>query len=91
MVIPQADVRISNASLGVQLSDQNGRTVVKVTYSKVDDTESDEEEQEKEEDDDDSTATFVLCALTAGKVRCLTSHSFIIIKLVSNRRLKTSQ
>lgn len=66
VVILQADTRISNASLGEILSDANGRTVVKVSYSKTDVSDSDEEEDAKEVD---SIGTFVLCALTAGKVR----------------------
>lgn len=64
VVVPQADVRISNASLGEKLADQSGRTVVKVTYSKLGGADSDEEEEQEEE----PTSSFILCALTAGKV-----------------------
>lgn len=61
--MPEADVRISNASLGEQLADKDGRTVVKISYSKSAD-ESDEEEDAEEEP---SIASFVLCSLTGGK------------------------
>ena len=46
----EADVRIANVSLGEKLVDQDGRTVVKISYSKPAD-ESDEEEDEGESDD----------------------------------------
>jgi len=59
----EADVRIANVSLGEKLVDQDGRTVVKISYSKPAD-ESDEEEDEGES----SVSSFILCSLTAGKV-----------------------
>ncbi|KXN85346.1 hypothetical protein AN958_11446, partial [Leucoagaricus sp. SymC.cos] len=62
-IVPQGDVQVSNASLGEKLIDQNGRTVVKVTYKKTD-ADSDEEEEESKEEE---YASFSLCALTAGK------------------------
>lgn len=67
IVIPQADVRVSNAALGEKLQDQDGRTAVKISYSKNDDDSEDEDEGEGEE----SIASFILCALTAGKVHTL--------------------
>ncbi|KAI9442201.1 hypothetical protein H4582DRAFT_1927029 [Lactarius indigo] len=63
-VIPQGDLVITNAALGTELADSNGRTSVRLTYTrpvKVDD-DSDEEEEEEA-----SQVETVLCSLTPGK------------------------
>lgn len=66
-IVPQADLQIKNAALGEKLSDESGRTTVKLTYinpAKIDDEEEDEVDQESPEDE----MTTVLCSLTAGKI-----------------------
>lgn len=67
IIVPQADLRITNVALGEQLSDANGRSVVKLTYTtliSVDNTDDD--------DDDEQTSppitSTILCSLTGGKV-----------------------
>lgn len=75
VVLPQADVRVSNAALGEELLDQNGRTAVKIFYSKNDDDSEDEDEG----GGDENIASFILCALTAGKVHLL--HLFFVPSL----------
>jgi len=64
-IVPQADLQIKNAALGEKLSDESGRTTVKLTYAspaKIDD----EDELDEESPEDEITA--VLCSLTAGKI-----------------------
>lgn len=66
-IVPQADLQIKNAALGETLSDESGRTTVKLTYlnpAKMDDEEEEEVDQESPEDE----ITTVLCSLTAGKI-----------------------
>ncbi|KAG2132436.1 uncharacterized protein EDB93DRAFT_905504 [Suillus bovinus] len=66
-IVPQADLQIKNAALGENLSDESGRTTVKLTYqnpAKIDDEEEDEVDEEFPEDE----ITTVLCSLTAGKI-----------------------
>ncbi|KIK45116.1 hypothetical protein CY34DRAFT_801970 [Suillus luteus UH-Slu-Lm8-n1] len=66
-IVPQADLQIKNAALGEKLSDESGRTTVKLTYinpAKIDDDDENEEEQPSAEDE----ITTVLCSLTAGKI-----------------------
>ncbi len=67
IVVPQGDVRISNAALGEIIQDQDARTVVKLTYTKLGEEDSDEDDEEEKEYDE-SLSSLVLCALTAGKV-----------------------
>jgi len=65
-VIPQGDLVITNAALGSELADSNGRTSVKLTYTrpvKVDDDSEDEDEGEQA-----AQVETVLCSLTPGKV-----------------------
>lgn len=69
VIVPHGDLRVSNAALGEVLGDQNGRTVVKITYSKLGGGGSDDEDDEESADEDEgSFSSLVLCALTAGKV-----------------------
>jgi len=68
VIVPQGDLRISNAALGEILADQNGRTVVKMTYSKLGENSDDEDEGESEDENEESLSSLVLCALTAGKI-----------------------
>lgn len=66
--VPQADLQITSATLG-ELSDESGRTLVKLTYpnpAKYDD--EDEDEGEDDEESPEAQMTTVLCALTAGKI-----------------------
>jgi FK506-binding nuclear protein len=66
-VIPQGDLVITNAALGTQLADPNGRTSVKLTYTRPVKVTSDDEDEE-EEDDQDAQVETVLCSFTPGKV-----------------------
>lgn len=71
-VIPQSDLVITNAALGTELADSNGRTSVKLTYMRpVKITDDEEDEEEKDDDDDDgqdAQVETVLCSFTPGKV-----------------------
>jgi FK506-binding nuclear protein len=73
-VIPQGDLVITNAALGIKLADSNGRTSIKLTYTrpvKVDDSD------EEEDGDEAALVETVLCSLTPGKVcHKLTSRVF---------------
>lgn len=67
-IVPQADLQIKNAALAEKLSDESGRTTVKLTYinpAKIDD---EEEDQVDEKSLEDEITTTVLCSLTAGKI-----------------------
>ncbi|KAG1847906.1 hypothetical protein F4604DRAFT_138172 [Suillus subluteus] len=67
IIVPQADLQIKNAALAEKLSDESGRTTVKLTYinpAKIDDEEEDQDDQKSLEDE----ITTVLCSLTAGKI-----------------------
>ncbi|KAH9986557.1 hypothetical protein BJV74DRAFT_964437 [Russula compacta] len=81
-VIPQSDLVITNAALGTELADSNGRTSVKLTYMrpvKVTDDEEDEEEKDDDDDDDgqDAQVETVLCSLTPGKIeQCTLNLTF---------------
>lgn len=74
-IVPQSDLRITNAALGEELADSTGRTTVKFTYNTpiaIDEDDSDEENTPE-------LSTTVLCSLTPGKVRhhCLPQkHAF---------------
>lgn len=73
VVIPQSDVRITNAALADQLSDESGRTTVKFTYNtpiSANDLEDDDDNEVSE-----PLSTTVLCSLTAGKVRSPLNYS----------------
>jgi nucleoplasmin-like protein len=77
-VIPQSDLVITNAALGVELADSAGRTSVKLTYVRpVKVTGDDEDDEEKDgEDDEDASVETVLCSLTPGKVLNTVSWHF---------------
>ncbi|KAL0578761.1 peptidylprolyl isomerase fpr3 [Marasmius crinis-equi] len=69
--ILSADLRITNASLGDVLQDENGRSTLKLTFEKLNTSDSDdEEEEEKEKEDDESkgVSTSPVCSLTPGKI-----------------------
>lgn len=80
VVIPQADIRITNAALGDVIADANGRTVVKITYRKLVEVDSDDEEDDEAPPEEFST-TF-LCSFTPGKVG-LSIFSCYLIQLSS--------
>ena len=61
------DVRISGASLAVDISDPNSRTVVEVVIKIPEDYEFDEE-TDVDPSERPPMHSFVLCALTPGKV-----------------------
>ncbi|KAH9978576.1 hypothetical protein BGW80DRAFT_1221605 [Lactifluus volemus] len=75
-VIPQGDLVITNAALGTQLADPNGRTSVKLTYTRPVKVTSDDEDEE-EEDDQDAQVETVLCSFTPGKIeQCTLNLTF---------------
>ena len=63
--ITPAAVQITNVSLGEEIADSNGRSVVKLSFESL--SASDDEDDE-EDGPDLSTVTTVLCSLTPGKV-----------------------
>ena len=65
-IVPQADLQIKNAALGEELSDESGRTTVKLTY--INPATADDEEDADDEESPEAEMTTVLCSLTAGKV-----------------------
>jgi FK506-binding nuclear protein len=71
---PPADLRITNASLGEELGDANGRSLLRLIYSPptADYDSEDEDEDEDEEKEAEIVETF-LCALTPSKVRHMSS------------------
>ncbi|TFK44817.1 hypothetical protein BDQ12DRAFT_673624 [Crucibulum laeve] len=68
VVVPQADLRITNAALGDELADAIGRTTVKFTYDTLIRVEDEDEEIEAP-----PTTTTILCSLTGGKVEQVTT------------------
>ncbi|KAF9230522.1 hypothetical protein BU15DRAFT_83524 [Melanogaster broomeanus] len=69
VIVPQGDLQIKNAALSDVLSDQSGRTTVKLTYLDLAPMESDDEDEEDEnEPPKGSAVTTVLCSLTPGKI-----------------------
>jgi FK506-binding nuclear protein len=72
-IIPQADLRITNAALGGHIEKPGARSSVQITYGKSpkdedDDGEEDEEDDEEDEDEKVETKTTILCSLTPGSV-----------------------
>jgi hypothetical protein len=72
VVVPLADLRITNIALGDVLSDPSGRTTVKFTYRPPSEPDSDDEDEG--ENVSSSLATAVLCSLKPGTVRA--NHLF---------------
>lgn len=66
-IVPQADLQIKNAALGEKLSDESGRTTVRLTYINPANFD-DEEEDEVDHRSPEAEITTVLCSLTAGKI-----------------------
>lgn len=66
-MMPDLDLHVTNVALGEEIADPNGRTVLKLVYSRglFDDDEDDEED---ENEDEEKQVTTVLCSLTPGKV-----------------------
>jgi len=64
-------LRITNAALGENFADPNGRTVVKITKMKGGMDISDDEEDEEASESADAEE-FVLCSLTPGKIEQVT-------------------
>ena len=62
-ILPQADLRLTNASLGDVLIDQNARSSIKLVYQPPISMDDDEEPA-----DEPSKSSIVLCSLTPGKV-----------------------
>jgi len=67
VVAPQADIKITNITLGDVLSDASGRTTVKFTYRRPSEPDSDDEGED--ENVSGSLSTAVLCSLKPGTVR----------------------
>lgn len=70
-VVPPADLKITNISLGNKLEDENARTSLRLVYQKPKAPESDDEEEEEKEEDEEDDVEIVetfLGSLTPGKV-----------------------
>jgi hypothetical protein len=59
-------LKLTNASLGLDLADQNARTALKITHTSLFSGEGSDEE---DEDDEPKIQETILCVLTPGKVR----------------------
>lgn len=71
-VAPPADLKISNAALGVELTDENSRSSIRLIYfgpRASDASEDDEEDDEEEGSESGEPVATVLCSLTPGRVR----------------------
>ncbi|KAG7098685.1 hypothetical protein E1B28_000599 [Marasmius oreades] len=66
-VIPIADLRITNASLGDVLVDEKGRTVLKMTFERISIDEDDGNDEEGEEMKEKGASSAFVCSLVAGK------------------------
>ncbi|KAF9263262.1 hypothetical protein L218DRAFT_959278 [Marasmius fiardii PR-910] len=67
-VIPSADLRITNASLGDVLVDEKGRAVLKMTFEKIHPEDYDENDEEEKKENEKTTSSTFVCSLTAGKI-----------------------
>ncbi|EGO00031.1 hypothetical protein SERLA73DRAFT_180409 [Serpula lacrymans var. lacrymans S7.3] len=63
LVVPQSDLRITNAALGAELADGTGRTSIKLVYNTPIALDDDDDEE-----DAPPQSTTILCSLTAGKI-----------------------
>ncbi|KAF9049847.1 hypothetical protein BJ165DRAFT_1454247 [Panaeolus papilionaceus] len=69
IMMPDLDLHVTNVALGEEIADPNGRTVLKLVYSRgLFDDDEDDEEDENENEDEEKQVTTVLCSLTPGKV-----------------------
>lgn len=67
-IVPQGDLVITNAALGAELADPNGRTSVKLVYMRPTKIAFDDEDEEEKGDNDEGAVETVLCSFTPGKV-----------------------
>ncbi|KAF9012431.1 hypothetical protein BDQ17DRAFT_1419824 [Cyathus striatus] len=72
VIVPQADLRITNVALSDELADSNGRTTVKFTYVTPMQMDSDDEEEDGDVEPP-QTNTTVICSLTPGKIEQATA------------------
>jgi FK506-binding nuclear protein len=63
-VIPQADLRITNAALGGRIDRPGARSSVQITYDKF----PGEAHDDDDEDEEEEAKTTILCSLTPGSV-----------------------
>ncbi|KAF9222685.1 hypothetical protein BS17DRAFT_837458 [Gyrodon lividus] len=71
VIVPQGDLQIKNAALPDLLTDESGRTTVKLTYLSLASMGSDDEDDEDKDEDahpEGAAVTTVLCSLTPGKI-----------------------
>ncbi|KAF8893978.1 hypothetical protein BD779DRAFT_1504605 [Infundibulicybe gibba] len=70
VIVPQADLRITNVALGEEVADASGRTTVKFSYSSIPShVDSDDDEEGDDEDEvAPAASTTILCSLTAGMI-----------------------
>ncbi|KAI3618756.1 fkbp-type peptidyl-prolyl [Moniliophthora roreri] len=68
VVVPSADLKITNAALGDVLADENSRTSVKLVFRKIVAQEDSDNDAEENEEDSVPTSTTFVCSLTPGKV-----------------------
>ncbi|KAK7053399.1 peptidylprolyl isomerase fpr3 [Paramarasmius palmivorus] len=67
-ILPSADLKITNAALGHELADENGRTSVKLVFRKIVADQGEDDEDDENESDEVPTSTTFVCSLTPGKV-----------------------
>ncbi|KIK98353.1 hypothetical protein PAXRUDRAFT_823961 [Paxillus rubicundulus Ve08.2h10] len=69
VIVPQGDLQIKNAALPDILTDDSGRTTVKLTYLNLASPDTDDEDEDDEDAHTEGDAvTTVLCSLTPGKI-----------------------
>ncbi|KAI0320899.1 hypothetical protein OF83DRAFT_1102318 [Amylostereum chailletii] len=70
LIIPEADVLITNVALGEEVVDENSRTTIKLSYvvPAAADSEDEQDEDGDEDDDANDVKSTVLCSLTPGKI-----------------------
>lgn len=98
VILPQGDLQIKNAALPDELQHESARTSVKLTYqslASLDEGEDEEDDEDEDEPPKGPAVTTVLCSLTPGKVRVLTSSDTLkdasdVYPRSSNRRAKSS-
>jgi FK506-binding nuclear protein len=69
-VQPPSDLRITNVALGHELADPSGRTSLKFTFKTPVQVDSDDDDNDVQME---PLSTTVLCSLTPGKVRVITT------------------
>ena len=76
---PPADLRVTNAALGPELADENGRTTLKLVYLSPASEESDEEDEEEAEDEDEDwlASEFMVARGKEQQRTCSATDAFV--------------